>query len=39
MESILLFIIAVALLGCSIYFMLSYFKERVVQRRTFKKRR
>ncbi|EPA3718117.1 small membrane protein [Klebsiella pneumoniae] len=39
MGSFILFIIAVALLGCSIYFMFSYLKERVGKRRAFRKRR
>ncbi|HBR1015612.1 small membrane protein [Klebsiella quasipneumoniae] len=39
MGSFILFIIAVVLLGCSIYSMFSYFKDRTSQRRAFKKRR
>ncbi|HBT4848279.1 TPA: small membrane protein [Klebsiella pneumoniae] len=39
MGSFILFIIAVILLGCSIYFIFSYFKDRVGQRCAFKKRR
>ncbi|HGS7288956.1 small membrane protein [Klebsiella pneumoniae] len=39
MGSFILFIMAAILLGCSIYCMLSYLKERAGKRRAFRKRR